>query len=91
MESFAEKALSGKRQQLRYEHFEEKRQLKIKAIQNVLQKCHIAQMQLNTGMVTNSEAMQVHAVIDDIKRQQPMRQTTGAFSMSPKKTLVGGN
>ena len=32
MESFAEKALSGKRQQLRYEHFEEKRQLKIKAI-----------------------------------------------------------
>jgi hypothetical protein len=31
-ESFAEKGLSEKRQRLRYEHYEEKRQLKVKAI-----------------------------------------------------------
>jgi hypothetical protein len=36
LESFAEKGVSDKRQKLRYEHYEEKRQLKIKAIQNVL-------------------------------------------------------
>ena len=38
-ESFAEKGLSDKRQMLRYEHYEEKRHLKLKAIQNVLIKC----------------------------------------------------
>ena len=43
-ESFAEKDLSEKRQRLRYEHYEEKRQLKVKAIQNVMHKCHQAQM-----------------------------------------------
>ena len=42
VEYFAEKGVSDKRQKLRYEHYEEKRQLKIRAIQNVLQKIYIA-------------------------------------------------
>ena len=41
LESFAEKGLSEKRQQLRFEHYEEKRLLKLRAIQNVLLKCQL--------------------------------------------------
>lgn len=86
LESFAEKGLSDKRKQLRYEHYEEKRQLKIKAIQNVLQKCHVAQMQANAGLPTSSEAMQVQALIEDLKRQSHNNvRGSQAFSSSPHR------
>lgn len=68
-ESFAEKGLSEKRQMLRYEHYEEKRHLKLKAIQNVLLKC-----QIKDG---NGEAMQMQALIEDLKKQKSMNKSAG--------------
>lgn len=86
-ESFAEKGLSEKRQRLRYEHYEEKRQLKVKAIQNVMHKCHQAQMQINMGIQPSSEAMQVHALIEDLRRQKQMEQSAKrGLTLSPNKT-----
>ena len=47
---------------LRFEHFEEKRHLKLKAIQNVLIKC-----QAKDG---SGEALQMQALIEDLKKQK---------------------
>ena len=89
-ESFAEKGLTEKRQRLRFEHYDEKRQLKVKAIQNVLFKCHQAQVQMNMGIQPSSEALQVQALIEDLKRQKLMELTATkksfAISSSPNKT-----
>ena len=40
-EDFGEKGVSEKIQRIRFEHYEEKRQKKLKAIQNVLMNCSI--------------------------------------------------
>ena len=50
------------RQKIRYEHFEEKRQLKIKAVENVLLKCQAKDQTV--------EGMQVNALLDEVKRSK---------------------
>ena len=61
-ESFAEKGLTEGRQKIRYEHFEDKRLLKVKAIENVLQKCQSKDY--------NQEGLQVQALLEDMKRSK---------------------
>lgn len=80
--------VSKDRIQLRYEYYEEKRMLKLKAIENVLAKCQMT----NRNGQPNQEAMQVMALLDDMKINKSLfdgnstkRSTFWSFN-SPNKT-----
>jgi hypothetical protein len=59
---FEEPGLTKQRLQLRYEYYEEKRVLKLKAIENVLIKC-----QAGRNGQFSPEALQIMGLLDDLK------------------------
>jgi len=79
IEEFKAPGISEQRAKLRFDYYEEKRTLKLKAIENVLSKSN--QTIGKTGMPTQ-EALQVLALLDDMKHNQGMFDN----SRSPQKT-----
>lgn len=66
--------------QLRFEYYEEKRMLKLKAIENVLIK---SQQTLKNGQPT-SDALQVVALLDDIKKNKSLFSQTAKMAKGNK-------
>jgi hypothetical protein len=68
--------------QLRFQYYEEKRELKLKALENVISKSH---MMNRTGPM-NHEARQVVALLDDMKANKHLFDSNRRSNTSPKKS-----
>jgi len=62
-EDFSQLGLSEARQRLRFEHYQEKRQLKIKAVENLLIRTSV-----HNKDPMNLESLRMQALLEDMKR-----------------------